>query len=143
MAAERAVTRVTRLEHFSAGHRLFDPALSDEENFALFGPCSNPGGHGHNYRLEVTVEGPIDPRTGMVLNLKDLAALIRTTIVDKVDHHNLNHEVDFLRGVQPTTENLARCFYRQLAGRIPHGRLFKVVVQETDKNSAEYEEERG
>ncbi len=138
---ERSRTaHVTREEHFSAAHRLFDPALSEAENFALFGPCSNPLGHGHNYRMEVTVSGPIDPQTGMVLNLKHLHGVIQRVILDKVDHRNLNLEVDFLDGVQPTTENLARVFFEQLAPHIAVGRLHRVRLRETEKNSAEYEE---
>lgn len=130
--------RVTRKEHFSAAHRLFDPALNDAQNFELFGPCSNPGGHGHNYRLEVTVEGPIDPRTGMVLDLRQLHQAVQAVVLDQMDHRNLNTEVDFLRGVMPTTENLARCIYEQLATRLPAGRLHRVRIEETDRNSAEY-----
>jgi 6-pyruvoyltetrahydropterin/6-carboxytetrahydropterin synthase len=137
-----AQARVTRLEHFSAGHRLFLPDLSEKENLALFGPCSNPGGHGHNYRLEVTVAGPIDPRTGMVLDLKRLHEVIQRAVLDKVDHRNLNQEVDFLRDLLPTTENLARTIFEQLAAQLPAGRLLRVRIQETDKNSAEYEAER-
>ena len=133
-----AVARVTRKEHFSAAHRLFDAALDDRQNFARFGPCSNPGGHGHNYRLEVTVEGPIDPATGMVLDLRTLHEVVQAGVLDKVDHRTLNTEVDFLRGVQPTTENLARCIYEQLAGRLPSGRLVGVRIEETDRNSAQY-----
>ena len=131
--------RVSRLERFSAGHRLFLPELNDRENAELFGPCSNPLGHGHNYRLEVTVAGPIDQRTGMVLDLKRLHDVIQAAILDKVDHRNLNQEVDFLRGVLPTTENLARTFFEQLKPRMPAGRLLRVRVEETEKNSAEYE----
>ncbi len=134
-------TRITRLESFSAAHRLFKAELSDEENFRLFGPCSNPSGHGHNYRLAVTVSGSIDGDTGMVLNLKALHDLIQALILDKVDHRNLNLEVDFLTGVQPTTENLARAFFQELESRLPSGRLQRVLVQETDKNSAEYGED--
>jgi len=134
-------TRITRLESFSAAHRLFKAELSDEENFRLFGPCSNPGGHGHNYRLAVTLRGSIEPDSGMVLNLKTLHDLIQTSILDKVDHRNLNLEVDFLTGVQPTTENLARAFFDELEPRLPTGRLWRVLVQETDKNSAEYGED--
>ncbi|TMD11158.1 MAG: 6-carboxytetrahydropterin synthase [Chloroflexi bacterium] len=132
------MARVTRKEHFSAAHRLFDPALDDAQNFARFGPCSNPGGHGHNYRLEVTVEGPIDPSTGMVLDLRRLHEAVQELVLDKVDHRHLNSEVDFLRGVIPTTENLARCIYQQLEARLPAGRLVRVRIDETDRNSAEY-----
>ena len=134
----QAVTRVTRREQFSAAHRLFDPALSDAENQARFGPCSNPNGHGHNYRVEVTVEGAIDDKTGMVLDLKRLSEVVRVSVLDKVDHRNLNLEVDFMQGIQPTTENLARRIFEQLNGRLPAGRLYRVRVEETDKNSAEY-----
>ncbi len=138
MTPGNRLARVTRQEHFSAAHRLFDPKLSDADNFALFGPCSNPKGHGHNYRMEVTVSGPIDARTGMVLDLKQLHELIQSVILDRVDHKNLNLEVEFLSGIQPTTENLARAFYEELAPHISGGRLFRVWLQETDHNSAEY-----
>ena len=134
-----AEVRITRREHFSAGHRLFLPELSDAENSALFGPCSNPKGHGHNYRLEVTVTGPVDVRTGMVMDLKQLHEVVQAVILDKVDHRNLNLEVDFLQGVQPTTENLARAFFQELAPHIPKGRLRRIRLEETDRNSAEYE----
>jgi 6-pyruvoyltetrahydropterin/6-carboxytetrahydropterin synthase len=130
--------RVTRKEHFSAAHRLFDPALDDAQNLERFGPCSNPGGHGHNYRMEVTVEGPIDEASGMVVDLGKLHRLVQTAVLDKVDHRNLNTEVDFLRGVMPTTENLARCIFRQLETRLPAGQLYRVRIEETDRNSAEY-----
>jgi len=131
--------RITRREHFSAGHRLFLPEWSDAENYSLFGPCSNPKGHGHNYRLEVTVEGPVDARTGMVMDLKRLHDLVQAVILDKVDHRNLNLEVDFLQGVQPTTENLVRAFFQELAPQIPRGRLRRIRLEETDCNIAEYE----
>jgi 6-pyruvoyltetrahydropterin/6-carboxytetrahydropterin synthase len=134
-----AEVRITRREHFSAGHRLFLPELSDAENYALFGPCSNPKGHGHNYRLEVTLTGPVDARTGMVMDLKRLHEVVQAVILDKVDHRNLNLEVDFLQGVQPTTENLARAFFQELAPHIAHGRLRRIRLEETDRNIAEYE----
>ncbi len=132
--------RITRREHFSAGHRLFLSDLSDAENYALYGPCSNPKGHGHNYDLEVTVAGPVDARTGMVLDLKRLHDIIQSVILDQVDHRNLNLEVGFLQGVQPTTENLVRAFFQELAPHIPGGRLHRVRLRETERNSAEYEE---
>jgi len=134
-----AEVRITRREHFSAGHRLFLPELSDAENSALFGPWSNPKGDGHNYRLAVTVTGPADARTGMVMDLKRLHEVVQAVILDKVDHRNLNLEVDFLQGVQPTTENLARAFFQELAPHIPKGRLRRIRLEETDRNSAEYE----
>lgn len=134
-------TRITRLESFSAAHRLFKAELSDDENLQVFGPCSNPNGHGHNYRLAVTVSGEIEDETGMVMNLRELHDIVQAVILDKVDHRNLNLEVDFLQGIQPTTENLARAFYHELESQISRGRLHRVMVQETDKNSAEYGED--
>ncbi|HIE80842.1 MAG TPA: 6-carboxytetrahydropterin synthase, partial [Nitrospinaceae bacterium] len=98
---------ITRRLEFCASHRLFNPAFSDEKNAATFGLCNNPNGHGHNYVLEVTVKGEVDPETGMVLDLKTLKKLINEEIVDKVDHKNLNVDVEFLKNVIPTAENIA------------------------------------
>src|SRR5882672_7577607 len=95
---------VTRRETFSAGHTLFNPEFSDERNREIFGKCSNPSGHGHNYVLEVTLRGEPDAQTGFVFDLSELASLMRKVILDDVDHHNLNVDVDWLRGVIPTTE---------------------------------------
>lgn len=128
---------VTRKEHFNAGHRLFNPAYSEERNREVFGKCSNPGGHGHNYVLEVTVAGEADPETGYVFDLKELGALIRKEIVEDVDHRNLNTDVDWLRGTIPTAENLADAFWRRLEAHLPSGVLWSVRVIETDKNWAE------
>src|SRR5687767_745680 len=99
--------RVTRRETFNAGHRLFSPNLSDEENYRVFGKCSNPSGHGHNYVIEVTLEGPIDPETGFVFDLKELSAVIAKRILKDVDHRNLNTDVEWLRGEIPTAEVLS------------------------------------
>src|SRR4051812_19265842 len=97
---------VTRRAHFLASHRVFNPTFSDEKNESVFDKCNNFHGHGHNYRLEVTVKGTPDPETGYVIDLKLLARLIDQEIVDKVDHKHLNFDVDFLRGVIPTAENI-------------------------------------
>src|SRR5712692_6395232 len=94
-----AEVRITRREHFSAGHRLFLPELSDAENSALFGPCSNPKGHGHNYRLEVTVTGAVGAPTGVGMEFEPVQQIRPAGQPDKVDHRNLNLEVDFLQGV--------------------------------------------
>jgi 6-pyruvoyltetrahydropterin/6-carboxytetrahydropterin synthase len=128
---------VVRRERFSAGHTLFNPEFSEERNREVFGKCSNPAGHGHNYVLEVTLRGEIDPDTGYLYDLKELAALMRKLIVDDVDHRNLNVDVDWLRGVIPTTENLAAIFFDRLDANLPGDLLHAVRVRETEKNWAE------
>lgn len=133
---------VTRRATFSASHRLYNPALSDEENQALFDKCANPNGHGHNYVLEVTVAGEIGTTTGYVLDLKELKRILTTEILAKVDHKHLNHDVDFLRGVIPTAENIAVAFWNVLAPAIPTGRLHSIRLQETENNTVEYRGER-
>jgi len=127
---------VTRRVKFSASHRLHDPELSDAENERIFGPCANPNGHGHNYVLEVTVVGVPDPKTGMILDLKDLKAILEREIVSKVDHKHLNLDVDFLSGVNPTAEMLASRFFDILADKIPAGELQEVTVYESEDNIA-------
>src|SRR5580693_9462399 len=101
-----ASVTVTRRLHFNAAHRVHNPALSDADNIALFGKCNSPNWHGHNYILEVSVRGPIDARTGYVMDLARLRDLVTRDVLEKVDHHNLNLDVDFLRGMIPTTENI-------------------------------------
>jgi 6-pyruvoyltetrahydropterin/6-carboxytetrahydropterin synthase len=129
--------RVTRRVHFSAAHRLHNPALSDEENRELFGLCNSPNWHGHNYELEVTVEGEVDPATGYVLDLKVLRDAAEDVTRD-LDHRNLNLDVAWLEGVLPSTENLVVAIWEQLAPRIPRGRLTRLVLWETPRNSVEY-----
>ena len=126
--------RVTRRETFSAAHRLYNPAWSDERNEAVFDKCNNPAGHGHNYVLEVTVAGPIDTETGYLVDLKELKRIIRSRVIDKVDHRNLNTDVDFLRGMIPTAENIAVAIWGQLVDALPAGRLEKIVLRETENN---------
>lgn len=123
---------------FSAAHRLHNPARDAEWNRRTYGKCDNPRGHGHNYALEVSVRGSIDPETGMVIDLKELKDIMRARVVDRVDHTSLNEDVDFLRGVIPTAENLARAFWQQLAPAIPRGELCEVVLHETERNSVTY-----
>jgi 6-pyruvoyltetrahydropterin/6-carboxytetrahydropterin synthase len=128
---------ITRRETFSAGHTLFNPAFSAERNREVFGKCSNPNGHGHNYVLEVSLAGEVDPETGFVYDLSELAAIVRKVILDEVDHRNLNSDVDWLRGVIPTTENLVCAFWDRLDANIPGSLLSSVRLQETEKNWAE------
>ncbi len=129
---------VTRRATFSASHRLFNPDCSDEENRQMFGKCANPNGHGHNYTLEVTVAGKPGSKTGYVLDLKVLKEIIAKEVLDKVDHKHLNIEVDFLRGIIPTAENIAVAIWNALASQIPSGSLHSVRLQETENNTVEY-----
>jgi 6-pyruvoyltetrahydropterin/6-carboxytetrahydropterin synthase len=129
---------VTRQVHFNAAHRLYNPAFSAKWNAAEFGLCANSLGHGHNYVLEVTVAGRPDPKTGYILNLVELKAVLQRRIVGPCDHRHLNQEVAFLRGIIPTTENLVLAFWRELEGHLPAGRLHCVRLYETPRNFAEY-----
>lgn len=129
--------RVSRRVHFSAAHRLHSPALSDEENQRVFGLCNSPNSHGHNYELEVTVEGTPDPVTGYVVDLGDVKAAAEEVTGD-LDHRNLNLDVPWLQGVIPSTENLVVAIWERLAPRLPSGRLVRLVLWETPRNSAEY-----
>jgi len=123
---------------FSAAHRLDNPKFDAEWNRRTFDKCNNPGGHGHNYIVQVSVRGKIDPESGMVIDLAKLKEIMRERIVDRVDHRNLNADVDFLGGINPTAENLARAFWQQLAPAITQGSLYEIMLQETEKNSVVY-----
>jgi len=124
--------------HFNAAHRLHNPALSDAENARLFGPCNNPNFHGHNYELDVSVEGSIDPASGYVADLGAIKRIVEDRVISKLDHRNLNLDVPELLGVNPTTENLAVAIWKLLDRRVP-GRLKKIVLWETPRNYVEYE----
>jgi 6-pyruvoyltetrahydropterin/6-carboxytetrahydropterin synthase len=137
------VVRVTRRLHFSAAHRLGHEGWSEQRNRETFGLCSSPNWHGHNYELDVTVEGPVNPETGFVMDLKELRTLVESRVVDDVDHRNLNVDVDWMAGVNPTTENLVVRIWEQLADAVPAGvRLVRLVLWETPRNSVEYAGER-
>ena len=129
---------VTRKAHFSAAHRLFNPSFSDEKNLEVYDKCANPNGHGHNYYLEVTVAGEPDPETGYVIDLKKLKRIIEEYFVSKVDHKHLNYDVEFLKGVVPTAENIVAACWDQLAPHIHEGRLFSVRLYETQNNFVEF-----
>lgn len=129
---------ITRRATFSASHRLFNPSFSDEQNQAMFDKCANPNGHGHNYTLEVTIEGTPGKDTGYVLDLKVLKAIMKKEILDQVDHKHLNHDVEFMKGVIPTAENIAIAFWNVLAPKIPQGKLHAIRLQETENNTVEY-----
>lgn len=133
------VVKATRRVHFSAAHRLYRPDWSDERNAAVFGDCSNPNWHGHNYELDVTVEGSVDPETGFVMDLKKLKEALESRVVGDLDHKNLNVEVSWLEGINPTTENLVVAVWDRLVDDMPEGvRLARIVVHETPRNSVEY-----
>ena len=130
---------VTRRLHFSAAHRVHNPAMSDEENTRIFGKCNNPNWHGHNYILDVSVRGAVDERTGYVIDLSRVKSVVEREVVSKVDHRNLNLEVDFLRDVIPTTENVIVAFWRVLEPALKPARLTRLVLWETVNNYVEYD----
>ena len=131
---------ITRRERFNAAHRLSRPEWSDEKNREVFGKCSNPLWHGHNYTLYVTLKGEINPETGFLVNLGELSDIINACIIDKVDHKNLNLEVAFMKGRLVSTENLAVAFWEQLAPPIQKlgAELHCIKVIETENNYVEY-----
>lgn len=131
---------ITRRERFNAAHRLFKPEWDDARNLEVFGKCANPNWHGHNYVLFVTVKGPVDPNLGFVVNLKTVSLIIREHIIEKLDHKNLNLEVDFLKGKIMSTENLSIAIWDELN---PHIKalgceLHKIKLEETENNFVEY-----
>ena len=129
---------VKRRETFSAAHRLYNPSYNDDKNLEIFGKCSNPNWHGHNYVLEVTVAGEPDPETGFVIDLKILKNLIDENIMTKVDHKNLNTETDFMKNIIPSAENIAKAIFNELKDKLPSGKLYSVKLFETEKNIVEY-----
>lgn len=138
------MTKVTRRAKFNAAHRLYNPSWSDEKNEQVFGLCANPYGHGHNYVVEVTIEGIPDKETGYLVDLKHLKTLIDRLIIQPCDHKNLNEQVPFLKGIIPTVENLAECFFHQLfpeVKKITSGTLHSVKVFETENNWAKFSNE--
>ena len=131
---------ITRREHFNAAHKLHNPNWTDEQNAETFGKCANPNWHGHNYNLYVTVKGKVNPDMGYSVILKDLSTIIRTHITDKLDHKNLNLDVDFMKGLMPSTENVAIAIWKEL---LPHVnkldcKLHCVKLYETENNYVEY-----
>lgn len=130
---------LTRRERFNAAHKLWVSEWSDEKNEATFGKCSNKNWHGHNYELFVTVKGNPDPVMGFVMDVKTLSKLIKKYITDKVDHSNLNLDVDFIpKGTQPTTENLAILFWKELEPHIEGCQLHCIKLCETENIFVEY-----
>ena len=129
---------ITKRVMFSSAHRLFNPEFSDERNEVVYDKCNNFYGHGHNYYLEVTVKGMPDISTGYVIDLKKLKKILMEEIVEKVDHKHLNFDVDFLKGIIPTVENLCVIFWNILSKKLPEGSLYKLKLNETDDSYCEY-----
>ncbi len=130
---------LTRQEHFNAAHKLYNPNWTNEQNNAVFGVCANENWHGHNYDLYVTVKGNPNPETGFVYDVKKLSQLIKSQVVDKLDHKNLNLDVDFMAGKLCSTENLAIAIWEQLAPHLPSSvELFCIKLYETPRIYVEY-----
>jgi 6-pyruvoyltetrahydropterin/6-carboxytetrahydropterin synthase len=129
---------VTRRSHFNAAHRLHNPAWSDAENARVFGPCANPNYHGHNYNLDVSVAGEVDPDTGYVIDIDVLKRVIEERVLRVLDHRNLNLDVPAFARTNPTAENIVAWCWRQLEPAIPRGRLCRLVLWETERNLVEY-----
>jgi 6-pyruvoyltetrahydropterin/6-carboxytetrahydropterin synthase len=126
-----------RRYRFAASHRLHSELMSDEENARLYGKCNNPHGHGHNYVVEISLSGEIDPATGMIANLADLDTFVQREVLEPFDHRSLNEDISVFRASVPTTENLCIEIFRRLKG-FPHAKLQRVLVEETSNNSFEY-----
>jgi 6-pyruvoyltetrahydropterin/6-carboxytetrahydropterin synthase len=138
----RPVVTMTRLYTFSAAHRLYNPQLSDEENRAIYGKCANPYGHGHDYRLEITVRGVPDPITGMVMNLTELDTLVQAEVLRHLDHKHLNEETPPFDHIPPTSENLVAFIVEQLTPHLQgNARLYRVRLWETPRSYFEWQVE--
>lgn len=132
------LTAVVRKAHFNAAHRLYNPHWSDEKNKAVFGLCTNPNWHGHNYDLEVRVVGRVDPETGYLIDLKLLKDCIKTHVTEELDHRNLNVEVEEFANLIPTVENISMVIYNRLRPHIDNSLDLYITLWETPRNRAEY-----
>lgn len=130
--------KVYRKEHFNAAHRLFNPAWSDEKNLAVFGKCSYPNYHGHNYELIVSLTGETNPDTGYVYDMKVLSDLIKEHVTKKFDHKNLNLDTEYFKDLNPTAENIVMVIWKILRDKIDPSLDLKVVLYETERNFVEY-----
>ncbi|XP_046354942.1 6-pyruvoyl tetrahydrobiopterin synthase-like [Haliotis rufescens] len=136
--SENRIVYVSRTETFSAGHRLFTEKLTDVENEKIFGKCTAVNGHGHNYKVRVTLRGPVHPVTGMVFNLTTLRRLMTECIMDVLDHKNINVDVPHFRDTVASSENVALYIWKQMSDRLPANLLNAVEVKEIDEASAVY-----
>lgn len=131
--------KIFRVEQFNAAHRLFNPKWDDETNNRVFGKCNNPNFHGHNYKLEVALEGPINPETGYVLDMKKLSEIIKHEIIERFDHRNLNLDCPEFKDLIPSAENIALVCWNILREKLPSNLQLKVRLWETPKNGVEYD----
>jgi 6-pyruvoyltetrahydropterin/6-carboxytetrahydropterin synthase len=129
---------IFRKEHFNAAHRLHSDNLSEDENKKVFGKCNNAYYHGHNYDLTVKVTGEINPITGYVIDTMWLKDIIQTQVIEKLDHKNLNEQVEEFKHLNPTVENIARVIYDQLLPHLPNVESLKIILYETERNYVEY-----
>ncbi len=129
---------ITRKEHFNAAHRLFNPNWTDAENEAFFGKCANKHFHGHNFDLYVTLKGYANPETGMVMDLKKLKNVIQDQVIEKLDHMNINEDVDFMKGQLASIENIVVAIWDRLEPFIENGKLHCIKLVETERNYVEY-----
>ncbi|XP_051153209.1 6-pyruvoyl tetrahydrobiopterin synthase [Leptopilina boulardi] len=133
------IAYLTRKEHISSSHRLHSSQLSDEENKKIYGKCNNFWGHGHNYTVEVTVKGPVDPITGMVMNITDLSHYMNDVLMTRLDHKNLDKDVPYFESIVSTSENVAIYIFDELKKLLPKPELlYEVKLYETDKNIVIY-----
>ncbi|MBL7833946.1 MAG: 6-carboxytetrahydropterin synthase [Cyclobacteriaceae bacterium] len=130
--------KVSRKEHFNAAHRLFNPAWSDDKNLEVFGKCSYPNFHGHNYEVIVSLVGETDPHTGYVYDMKVLSDLIKEHVTKKFDHKNLNLDTEYFKDLNPTAENIVMVIWKILRDKIDPSLDLKVVLYETERNFVEY-----
>ena len=131
-------TAIIRKAHFNAAHRLHNPHWSEEKNHEIFGKCNNPNFHGHNYVLEVKIIGEIDPKTGYVMDIKELKEIIKDEVTDKYDHKNLNLDITDFANLNPTAENISAVIYRNIKNRLNENFELKIRLYETERNIVEY-----
>jgi 6-pyruvoyltetrahydropterin/6-carboxytetrahydropterin synthase len=130
---------LTRHEHFNAAHKLYNPTWSEEKNVEVFGKCANANWHGHNYELIVTIKGEVNIETGFLMDVKVLSAILQEHVCEKLDHRNLNIDVDFMSGILASTENLAIAIWKQIVPHLPKGvDLHCVKLYETPRICVEY-----
>jgi len=130
---------LTRLEHFNAAHKLYNPSWTKEQNDAVFGKCANENWHGHNYELYVTIKGEPDPDTGFLFDAKQLSEIIQEHVIEKLDHKNLNLDVAWFRDLNPTSENIALVCWRELRAALPADLTLRLRLWETPRNYVDFE----
>lgn len=129
---------VTRRVRFNAAHRVHNPELSDAENLRIYGKCNNPNWHGHNYTLEISVSGSVDPKTGYVVDLGVVRDIVEREVVAKTDHRNMNIDVDYMTGINPTSENIIVAMWQLIEPALRPARLQRLRLWETENNYVDY-----